>query len=67
MLEQIKLDLPDFHTEEFDDSNVLALPSRKRRTKKLIQDEQKVKPLTKKERKRLEKIIAVKDKKAKVK
>ncbi|KAK3586402.1 hypothetical protein CHS0354_013106 [Potamilus streckersoni] len=54
------------HTDVgYDDSNVLALPSGKRKTTKRQEDIHKVKKLTKKERKRLEKILERKEKKAK--
>nr|KAG5695491.1 hypothetical protein BaRGS_011333 [Batillaria attramentaria] len=62
----IAVDLPDAQEGNYDDSNALVLPSKKRKTKKL-EKEAVVKPLTKKERKRLEKIVAVKKKKAQVK
>lgn len=63
---QIKLDLPEANEEHYDDSNALVLPSRKRKTKQLQKCEPTVKPLTKKERKTLQKIVATKEKKAKV-
>ncbi|XP_025088958.1 probable ATP-dependent RNA helicase DHX37 isoform X1 [Pomacea canaliculata] len=62
---KIKLDLPEANEEHYDDSNALVLPSRKRKTKQLQKCEPTVKPLTKKERKTLQKIVATKEKKAK--
>ncbi|KAL3858338.1 hypothetical protein ACJMK2_012932 [Sinanodonta woodiana] len=54
------------HTDVgYDESNVLALPSGKRKTTKKQEDNKKVKKLTKKERKRLENILERKEKKAK--
>lgn len=50
----------------YDESNVLALPSKKRDTTQKHEPQQKVRKLTKKERKKLEKVIELKDKKAKV-
>ena len=56
---QIKLDLNDGEkSAELDDSNVLALPSKKRQSKVKLDGGQKtVKRLTRKERKRLQKIV----------
>ena len=65
--DQIALDMPGIHSEEYDNSNALALPGRKRKKKAEEEDlKPKVRKLTKKERKRLEKIKAVKEKKARV-
>ncbi|KAK7087756.1 probable ATP-dependent RNA helicase DHX37 [Littorina saxatilis] len=65
-LAQIAVDLPDVASDQYDDSNALALPGRKRKKK---EDDEEVKPklrkLTKKERKKLEKIKTQKEKKAK--
>ena len=64
---QVALDLPGLHSEEYDNSNALALPGRKRKKKEEEGDlKPKVRKLTKKERKRLEKIKSVKEKKARV-
>ena len=61
------MDLPGIDTQEYNDSNALALPGRKRKKKAEDEDSKpKVRKLTKKERKRLEKIKTVKEKKAKV-
>ncbi|KAK3084248.1 hypothetical protein FSP39_010668 [Pinctada imbricata] len=62
---KIKLDLGDDGKSTTDDSNVLALPSEKRQTKVKVTEDKPVKKLTKKERKRLQKIIEQKEKKAK--
>ena len=59
--------MPGLHSEEYDNSNALALPGRKRKKKEEEGDlKPKVRKLTKKERKRLEKIKSVKEKKARV-
>ena len=65
---QIKLDLNDGEkSAELEDSNVLALPSKKRQSKVKLDGGQKtVKRLTRKERKRLQKIVEQKEKKSKV-
>ena len=49
-----------------DESNAIVLPSTKRKTKVTVAHEGKVKKLTKKERKRLEKVVERRTKKAKV-
>ena len=49
-----------------EESNPLVLPSNKRKTKVKTFQEPKVKRLTKKERKRLEKVVERREKKAKV-
>lgn len=63
---QIQVDLAVDTNKGYDESNVLALPSKKRDTAQKHEPQQKVRKLTKKERKKLEKVIELKDKKAKV-
>lgn len=63
---QIQVNLDVDTSKGYDDSNVLALPSKKRDTKQKHEQHKKVSKLTKKERKKLEKIIESKEKKAKV-
>lgn len=63
---KIKLDLNDKNISGFDDSNALVLPSEKRGAKrKQATETQTIKRLSKKERRRLEKIIEQKEKKIK--
>lgn len=65
-MSQIKLDIEDKEKSGYDDSNALVLPSEKRSAKlKQETDAPTVKKLSKKERKRLEKIIEQKEKKNK--
>jgi hypothetical protein len=64
---QVAVDLPVVHTESFDSSNALVLPSRKRKKEEKVEVvEPKIRKLTKKERKKLEKVKDLKEKKAKV-
>lgn len=65
---QIKLDIKQTAAATNNgtvDTNVLALPSNKRRTKK-VNESGPIKILSKKQRKRLEKIVSTKQKKASV-
>lgn len=65
-MSQIKLDIEDKEKFGYDDSNALVLPSEKRSAKlKQETDGPTVKKLSKKERKRLQKIIEQKEKKNK--
>ena len=66
MIFQISVDLPGVEDEQYDDSNLLVLPSKKRKTKLNCEKEQTAKKLSKKQRKRLEQVIDRKKKKAKV-
>ena len=66
MIFQISVDLPGVEDEQYDDSNLLVLPSKKRKTKLNSEKEQIAKKLSKKQRKRLEQVIDRKKKKAKV-
>ncbi len=52
--------------DKYDESNPLALPSKKQKTQRKVQEEVKVKKLSKKQRKVLEKVIEKKKKKGKV-
>ena len=61
---QIKLDIPDAKSDQYDDCNSLVLPSVKRKTKVKNAHEPKAKLLTKKQRKNLEKIVENKKKEA---
>ncbi|KAJ8313105.1 hypothetical protein KUTeg_010478 [Tegillarca granosa] len=61
---KIKLDL-EVQEEKFDDSNALALPSVKRKTKTKVDNTTVAKKLSKKERKRLQKVLDQKEKKSK--
>ena len=64
---QIKLDLEDVKGVKYDTSNAIVLPSEKRKTKKVRNKKAPpVKLLSKKQRKKLEKIIDQKEKKEKV-
>lgn len=63
---QIQVDLDLDTSKGYDESNVLALPSKKRDTKQKHEQQKKVRRLTKKERKKLERVVEQKDKKAKV-
>ncbi|ESO08406.1 hypothetical protein HELRODRAFT_169241 [Helobdella robusta] len=60
-LVNIKLEIP-VRQEEYDDSNALVLPSKKRRSKTLSTNTEKVKVLTKKQKHNLEKIVQRKEK-----
>jgi ATP-dependent RNA helicase DHX37/DHR1 len=62
---QIKLD-PALESSKEEDSNILVLPTGKRKSKPVIDNTKKVKKLSKKERKRLENILERKKKKAHV-
>ena len=62
---QIKLD-PALESSKEEDSNILVLPTGKRKSKPVIDNTKKVKQLSKKERKRLENILERKKKKAHV-
>jgi len=62
---QVQVDL-DVREENYDQSNLLALPASKRDTSKTVSEAKKEKRLTKKERRKLEKILEVKEKKTKV-
>lgn len=55
--------MSDIKTEGIDESNALVLPSRKRKTTKIDEEGSKVRILSKKQRKRLEKIVEKKQKK----
>lgn len=63
---QIKVDIAGVQDEKYDDSNVLALPSKKRKAKVKEKEHTHVKKLSKKQRKLLEKVLERKQKKAKV-
>ncbi|XP_050408346.1 probable ATP-dependent RNA helicase DHX37 [Patella vulgata] len=62
---KIKLDVDAIGVGEtgFDDNNLLALPSKKRKTNKKEDKPKKTKQLTRKERRQLEKVIEKKEKK----
>lgn len=62
---QIKVNLKGANAADHGDSNTMVLPSQKRKTKKLHYDS-KIKIISKKGRKRLEKIVATKEKKSQV-
>ncbi len=66
VFQQVDVDLKEANEDQFDDSNVLVLPSKKRATKVTHDQGAVVKKLSKKQRKRLEKILEVKEKKKKV-
>ncbi|XP_013390724.1 probable ATP-dependent RNA helicase kurz [Lingula anatina] len=62
---QLQVDLEDVRSEGYDESNPLTLPSKKRTTKKVQQKDTTIRKLSKKQRKHLEKIVQLKEKKAK--
>lgn len=62
---QIKLD-PALESNKEEDSNILVLPTEKRKSKPVVDNTKKIKQLSKKERKRLENILEKKKKKAHV-
>ena len=65
--QQLKVEIGGLRLEGYDDSNLLVLPSKKRKTKVKVQDGAPVgKLLSKKQRKHLEKILDQKKKKLKV-
>ncbi len=63
--QQVKLDLPESTEDQYDDCNALVLPSKKRTTK-LSFEPKPVKKLSKKQRRKLEKILEMKEKKKNV-
>lgn len=62
---QIKLD-PALESNKEEDSNILVLPTEKRKSRPVVDNTKKIKQLSKKERKRLENILDRKKKKAHV-
>ena len=60
------MELPGVKQDKYDGSNALALPSKKQKAKVKIREKAKVKQLSKKQRKKLEKVIETKKKKAQV-
>ena len=63
----MKVDIEGVKVDKgYDDSNILALPSKKRESETVVQKTKIPKKLTKKERRKLEKVIEQKEKKAKV-
>lgn len=65
MLFQIKLD-DSLQHGAYDESNMLVLPAEKRRTKVKQESAEKPGKLSKKQRKRLEKVLEQREKKSKV-
>ncbi|XP_052798747.1 probable ATP-dependent RNA helicase DHX37 [Mya arenaria] len=63
--EEIHVEIDLQKEKGYDDSNALVLPSKKRDSAHKHVQEKKIKRLTKKERKKLEKVIETKEKKAK--
>lgn len=63
---QIKLSLDHVKSENYDDSNALVLPSKKRKTEISLAKEPKKKPLTKKQLKEREKLKEKRTKTARV-
>ncbi|XP_067015411.2 probable ATP-dependent RNA helicase kurz [Anabrus simplex] len=60
---KISLELSDVRSDSYDKCNALVIPSQKRKTKKIIENVTKTRILSKRERKRLEKIVDQKKKK----
>ena len=61
------IELPDVKKDQYADTNVLAMPAKKEKEKvRRLEDAAPVKRLSKKQRKRLEKILDTKKKKAQV-
>ena len=63
---QIPVEIEGLHSEGYDEANLLALPLTKHKARPAAEPAPTGKRLSKKERKRLEKIVNQKNKKAKV-